>query len=117
MAPSSNGSFSFFFPSEFADSQNRLQIWNLKFWGSILTTEMESPLEDYADGLGFHFDGYFIWHLLRRRVGDAQSISNGKAPFGVPKVINGNSNSILEHQMESIVFYHSNHSLQIEYLF
>ena len=34
-------------------------------------TEMESPLEDYADGLGFHFDGYFIWRLLYRRVGDA----------------------------------------------
>ena len=45
---------------EFIDSQNRLQIWNLKVWGSILMTEMESPLEDYADGLGFHFDGYFI---------------------------------------------------------
>ena len=36
-------------------------------------TEMESPLEDYADGLGFHFDGYFIWRLLYRRVGDALS--------------------------------------------
>ena len=34
-------------------------------------TEMESPLEDYTDGLGFHFDGYFIWRLLYRRVGDA----------------------------------------------
>ena len=34
-------------------------------------TEMESPLEDYADGLGFHFDGYFIWRLLYLRVGDA----------------------------------------------
>ena len=34
-------------------------------------TEMESPLEDYADGLRFNFDGYFIWRLLYRRVGDA----------------------------------------------
>ena len=34
-------------------------------------TEMESPLEDYADGLGFHFDSYFIWQLLYRRIGDA----------------------------------------------
>ena len=36
-------------------------------------TEMESPLENYADGLGFHFDGYFIWRLLYRRVEDALS--------------------------------------------
>ena len=71
MAPSSNGSFSFFFPSEFGDTQHRLQIWNFKFWGSILMTEMESPLEDYADWLGFHFEGYCIWRLLCRRVGDA----------------------------------------------
>ena len=34
-------------------------------------TEMESPLEDYAYGLGFHFDSYFIWRLLYRRIGDA----------------------------------------------
>ena len=34
-------------------------------------TKMESPLEDYADGLGFHFDSYFIWRLLYQRVGDA----------------------------------------------
>ena len=40
----------FFFPPNFADSHNRLQIWNLKFWGSIFMTEMESPLEDYATG-------------------------------------------------------------------
>ena len=63
----------FFFPFEFADSQNRLQIWNLKFWGFILMTEMESPLEDYADGLGFHINGYFIWRFLYRRVRDALS--------------------------------------------
>ena len=36
-------------------------------------TEMESSLEDYADGLGFHFDSYFIWRLLYRWVGDALS--------------------------------------------
>ena len=42
-----------------------------------------------------------------------ESISNDKAPFGVSKVINGTSNSILEPQMEPIVFYHSNHNLQI----
>ena len=36
-------------------------------------TEMESPLEDYADGLGFHFDSYFIWRLFYRRIGDALS--------------------------------------------
>ena len=30
-------------------------------------TEMKSLLEDYADELGFYFDGYFIY----RRVGDA----------------------------------------------
>ena len=38
-------------------------------------TEMESPLEDYAEGLGFHFDSYFIWRLLYRRIGDALSKS------------------------------------------
>ena len=38
-------------------------------------TEMESPLEDYADRLGFHFDSYFIWRLLYRRVGDALTIN------------------------------------------
>ena len=37
-------------------------------------TEMESPLKDYADGLGFHFDGYFIWRLLCRRIEDALRI-------------------------------------------
>ena len=36
-------------------------------------TEMESPLEDYAGGLGFHFNGYFIWRLFWRPVGDALS--------------------------------------------
>ena len=46
-----------------------------------------------------------------------KSISNGKGPFGVPKVINGTLNSILEPQMEPIVFYHSNHSLQISIYF
>ena len=39
-------------------------------------TEMESPLEDYADGLGFHFDSYFIWRLLYKRIGDALSNEN-----------------------------------------
>ena len=63
--------FLFFFPSEFGDTQHRLQIWNLKFRGSILMTEMESPLEVYADWLGFHFNGYCIWRLFCRRVGDA----------------------------------------------
>ena len=46
-----------------------------------------------------------------------KSISNGKAPFRVPKVINGTSNSILEPQIEPIVFYHSNHSLQMSIYF
>ena len=36
--------------------------------------EMESPLEHYADGLGFHFGGYLIWRFLWRRVGDALSL-------------------------------------------
>ena len=40
-------------------------------------TEMESPLEDYADGLRFHFNGYFIWRLLCRRVGDALKVDDG----------------------------------------
>ena len=61
----------FFFPPNYANSRHRLQIWNLKFWGSILMTEMESPLENYADGLRFHFDGYEICRLLYRWVGDA----------------------------------------------
>ena len=46
-----------------------------------------------------------------------KSISNGKAPFRVPKVLNGTSNNILEPQMEPIVFYHSNHSLQMSIYF
>ena len=45
-------------------------------------TEMESPLEDYADGLRFHFDGYFIWRLLYRRVGDALRDGNRAGLFG-----------------------------------
>ena len=65
----------FFFPPNYENSRQRLQIWNLKFWGSILMTEMESPLENYADGLRFHFDGYEICRLLYRRVGDALSSS------------------------------------------
>ena len=63
----------FFFPPNYANFRHRLQIWNLKFWGSILMTEMESPLENYADELRFHFDGYEICRLLYRRVGDALS--------------------------------------------
>ena len=38
-------------------------------------TEMESPLENYADGLRFHFDGYEICRLLYRRIGDALRVA------------------------------------------
>ena len=44
-------------------------------------TEMESPLEDYADELGFHFDNYFILTVTMEGNRDNKIIGILKEPY------------------------------------